>query len=486
MHRKTATLRALSLVLALTSASCFRFDSDRSRRVDGRIADAPIADAAISEAHGTDSRDGRPGDGHPDDRGHDGPRLDARRDGPHPDGPSADGPAWTLNLPLSCTGPSYPATTHTVTIGPLGSLPATVAAAQPGTTILLQDGTYKLTAAVPLDKPRLVLRGASGDRTKVILDGGGASQLLTISASDVVVADLSIVGCASKAIEVASPAGIIHGVSIYRVGVQDINGTMIDVLSTAAGAYADDGVIGCCALSISDAFRTKLGSGCGPNGIGVHQAQAWHVFSNTLTGFYGTSAWGYAAIAVGQGTRDMVIERNKLFQVADGIRFGLDSTSGRTYPGACKGVVSGWVDNVGGVVRNNIIANTAAVPCGDTGILVWNTCDGVVAHNTVFFASTPWLACITYRFPNVTATTLVTNNLYSHGAKLRGGTPTETGNVGGAPASYFQDVATGDLHLTAAAAGAIGKGASVAPGVCDDDFDGQPRGALRDVGADQR
>ncbi len=64
----------------------------------------------------------------------------------------------------------------------------------PGGTILLADGVYRVTRPVILATDRVTLRSASGQRSRVVLDGGGTlGELLTVRAcTGATIADLTV------------------------------------------------------------------------------------------------------------------------------------------------------------------------------------------------------------------------------------------------------------------------------------------------------
>ena len=78
----------------------------------------------------------------------------------------------------------------------MGELRRAVGRAKPGTTILLENGNYRLEGN-QLDIPvsGVVLRGKSGDRSKVVLGGAGMAErmvAISVSAPGVTIADLTI------------------------------------------------------------------------------------------------------------------------------------------------------------------------------------------------------------------------------------------------------------------------------------------------------
>ncbi len=160
----------------------------------------------------------------------------------------------------------------------------------------------------------------------------------------------------------------------------------------------------------------------------------------------------------------------------------------RTYPDdPYPGV--GFVGHVDGVIRNNFVAAADSrlfdSPDGfDTGIGLEQAHGAVVAHNTVASTETPLSSSIEWRFSNTLAA--VANNLVSASLLARdGGVASLSGNLDWSPLAWLADVATGDLHLSAAASSAVDAGTSLAAGVADDDIDGEARVGPRDVGADE-
>lgn len=398
-------------------------------------------------------------------------------------GSDATVPPWTLSLPEDCSAATWPTTASTVKVSPSMSLAGAIQAAGPDTTLLLDPGTHPLPQGALLGTERVILRGTGGDRSKVIIDGQGATTALTISASHVIVADLTIAGAERHAVEVDPAAPTIRGVVLFNLAMKDTRGDFIGTATTSG--YADDGVVGCLEMVLTDAHRATLGSSCETVGIDLQAARGWRIYGNRIEGTWCPDVQ-VGAIQVRAGSRDTVIERNRILDAWAGIRVGIMSDalgSGRTYSdGGCNGPTTGQVDNYGGIIRNNFVAIRAGVK-HDSGIMVWNSCDTEVVHNTVFSAVEPF-SSIEWRYPNTNAT--VQNNLVSHTLRERNGASAlEQANITGATDGWFKDVGAGDLHLSSAAAAALDKGASLAAGVCTEDIDLQPRGTPPDVGADE-
>src|SRR5262245_36909479 len=69
-----------------------------------------------------------------------------------------------------------PATPHTLRVRTVSQLYDAVGHAQPGTTILLESGDYRLVRTLEIATPRLVLRTVTGQRAQTTLRGEGMSE----------------------------------------------------------------------------------------------------------------------------------------------------------------------------------------------------------------------------------------------------------------------------------------------------------------------
>jgi hypothetical protein len=185
--------------------------------------------------------------------------------------------------------------------------------------------------------------------------------------------------------------------------------------------------------------------------------------------------------------RGTLVERNRLFNNARGIGFGLGAAdTGRTYSGGvCPGATD--VGHFEGEIRNNFIAAWdsglfASAFRFDTGISLAQSCNTRVLHNSIASTQAPYNS-IEWRFASTSVT--LTNNLATHVLMQRdNATATQAGNIASVNANIFVDVATGDLHLKPGSA-PLGQG--VAGSGVTADLDGDARsGTAPDVGADEQ
>jgi hypothetical protein len=369
----------------------------------------------------------------------------------------------------------------------------------PNTTILVADGTYNLGQNgyyLWFDTPNVTLRSASGNREAVILDDNySLSEIVSIIASNVTIADLTIKRAGTHPIHVtSSDSGDTLNTLIYNVHIIDAGQQAIKINPHSAKVHFPDyGEVACSRIELTDAGRPHIwdiNGSCYTGGVDAHQARGWTIRDNLIEGFWCENGLSEHGIHLWSGSRDTVVERNVLIDNARGVGFGLmESASGRTYDdNPCPGA-TGYVGHFDGIIRNNFIfANRDALFSSeygfDCGICLWQACGAKALHNTVISTDAPF-SSIEYRFSNTDVE--IINNLVSHNLRDRGGVAFLAGNLEDAPLSLFVDGAGGDLHLAANASSAIDQGEALAGGLCDDDIDGdlRPIGPARDIGADE-
>lgn len=370
----------------------------------------------------------------------------------------------------------------------------------PFTTILIEDGTYHLGQNgyyLWFDTPDVTLRSKSGNREAVILDDAyAASEVISISASNVTIADLTIRRARTHPIHVSSSdTGNTLNTRIYNVHLIDPGQQAIKINPHAARTYyPDDGEIACSQIELTDAGRSKVlefNGSCYTGGIDAHWARGWEIRDNHIEGFWCTEGLSEHAIHFWTGSRDTLVERNVLSENARGVGFGLlEDGDGRTYPDDPCPEADGYVDHYGGIIRNNwIFASRPELFSSqsgfDCGICLWQACQAKAIHNSVVSLQTPF-SSIEWRFSNTQAE--ITNNLLSHNwAERDGANATLGGNLSNAPLALFANALAGDLHLASGASAAIDQGVAVQAGLADEDIDGdsRPLGGGRDIGADE-
>jgi hypothetical protein len=370
----------------------------------------------------------------------------------------------------------------------------------PYTTILVADGSYQLGQNgyyLWLDTPNVTLRSQSGDREAVVLDDAySGSEIVTVAASGVTIADLTIKRAGTHPIHVvSSDSGDTRGTLVYNVTIVDPGQQGIKINPhTAQVHFPDAGEIACSRIELTAVGRAAvvdINGSCYTGGVDGHQARDWIIRDNEIDGFWCSSGLSEHAIHMWRGSRDTLVERNILRDNARGVGFGL-ATSGqaRTYADSpCPAAGDGYVDHYGGLVRNNFVFASSTALFGseygfDCGICLWQACGARAVHNTVASTQAPF-SSIEWRFENSDVD--IINNLVTHNLNDRGGTSRVEGNLEGGLLSLFVDGPGGDLHLDSGAVAAIDMGVPVGDGLCDEDIDGdaRPAGLAPDIGADE-
>ena len=364
----------------------------------------------------------------------------------------------------------------------------------PDTTILLADGVYELRGSyLWFDVPDVTLRGASGNREGVIIDGNyETAEIVTIATSGVTIADLTLIRAYTHPVHVVSTSdGHANSTLIHNVHIIDPGEQAIKINPDAERTYfADNGEIACSHIELTDAGRLHIRNNCYTGGVDGHQAWGWTIRDNVIEGFWCENGLSEHGAHFWTGSRDTLVERNVLIDNARGVGFGLlENGSGRVYGDDPCPSASGYVDHFDGIVRSNFVFASRPELFSsqfgfDCGICLWQACGSRSLHNTVISTDAPF-SSIEWRFSNTDAE--IANNLVSHNLRDRGGTAIVTGNLENVPLSLFVDGGTGDLHLTESANLAIDHGVDLASGLCDDDIDGdrRPIGPAPDVGADE-
>jgi hypothetical protein len=414
-------------------------------------------------------------------------------------------PLMLLLSPVGAFGydgacPALPAPTGaTVTVGAVEQLWNAVNTAAAGTTILIMDGTYNLGSSgryLWIDTPGLTLRSASGDREAVVLDDDySGSEIITVAASNVTIADLTVKRAGTHPIHVVSTDdGDTLNTLIYNVHIIDPGQQAIKINPNAARThFTDNGTVACSTIEMTDAGRAKvlqINGSCYTGGVDGHWSRGWVIRDNIIKGFWCATGLAEHGVHFWTGSRDTLVERNRFVDNARAVGFGLgEADAGRTYADDPCPEAQGSVGHYGGIIRNNFIfasrTELYASQYGvDGGIAFAQACGARALHNTLAFTSAPF-AAIEWRFENSQVD--ITNNLTTHYLMDRGGSADLSGNLTLQPLSLFVDGPRGDLHLSADAGAAIDQAVDVAAGLCDDDFDGQarPMGSASDIGADE-
>jgi len=354
---------------------------------------------------------------------------------------------------------SLPAASGTVVdVSSVSELNDAVSNLQNNYTIRLAPGTYNLSRTLYLRRNNVTIMGNGSDCGAVILagrgmdnaDNGGVTHGIWSDAQNLTVMNLTIRDTYQHGIVFNSGAyaPTINSVALINTGTQFIKSN-----PTSYGNGVDNGVVMNTLMKYEVAPPvTNRGGGTGyTNGVDVHAGAGWHVHSNRFENFHtpdtADNLWS-PAVLMWNGASDTTVENNVFVNVDRAVAFGLMERN------------DGY-DHEGGVIRNNMIYysrglySSARRSNSDGAIIVWNSPNSVVAHNTVL-TNGNLNRSIEFRFNTSGAQAI--NNLLDASIGTRGAaTYSGSGNVYGAEEGLFVNSLAGDLRLLEGASVAIDK-----------------------------
>ncbi len=351
---------------------------------------------------------------------------------------------------------------------------------KPGGTLLLADGHYMMPRYFSLETDNVTMRSASGDRTKVILDGARSrhGELVGISrCSGVTIADLTIQNIKYNGFKINSNLKA-HRVTIYNCVIRNIwqrgvKGPGVPEKDEKELCPRDCRIQYCLftndrpkRFSDDPTDRPDTFDGNYIGGIDAMQCRGWTISDNVFLGIRGRTGEARGAIFLWMDSRDCVVERNVILNCDSGICLG--NSHRKRFSTHCTGCV----------VRNNFI-----VGAPENGILADYTRDCRILHNTIHTPSSRLKRLI--RLVHDNEGLLVANNLLSGPPMSVGSGPRirSRDNVARVLTDAFVDVSRGNLHLKTAVPEVV-NATDPLPGA-PEDFDRKQRDNRPDVGADE-
>lgn len=348
---------------------------------------------------------------------------------------------------------------------------------KPGGTILVAEGTYRLSRLLLIQTDNVSLRGASGKRENVILDGGGTlGELVGISrCSGVTIADLTVQNVRWNGIKINSDTNVqkvtIHNCVIHNIWQRGIKGVKVPEQNRETIRPADCRIQYCLfyndrAKQFSDdpADTPQNFGGDYIGGIDTMYAKNWVISDNVFIGIQGRTRSARGAIFMWHHAEDCLIERNIIIDCDSGICLGNSSRADST------------IHCTGFMVRNNFITRAP-----ENGILADYTRDCKILNNTVYDPLNRLGRLI--RLVHDNEGLLVANNLLC-GPPLRNESQSKitfSHNLQKDISRFLVAPLEGNLRLTPGAMEAIDQAITL-PEVTHD-IDGKQRGATPDIGA---
>ena len=228
---------------------------------------------------------------------------------------------------------AFPKTRFSTTVRSMGELRRALGRIKPSTTLILSNGVYNLEGnQLDIAVPHTVLRGSRSDPAKVIFRGGGTSEqlsALSVSASDVTIANLTVTQVGYHGIQVRGEAGA-SNVKIHNVHIVDVGQQLIKGSTNPQAAPCRNGLVSCSTLEYTDSAPSDY-----TNGVDVLNGIGWTVRNNILRRIRGPRSQDFRAgpaILFWRGSQDTIVERNLLIDCYRGIAMGLTAPATPTSP----------------------------------------------------------------------------------------------------------------------------------------------------------
>jgi parallel beta-helix repeat protein len=251
---------------------------------------------------------------------------------------------------------------------------------QPGGTILIADGHYRMPRYFAITTDNVTLRSQSGNRHDVILDGAASrhGELIGITdATGVTIADLTVQNVKWNGIKINSDRGAekvtIHNCVIHNVWQRGVKAPAMPEDKGKSGPrecriqyclfyndrpkrFSDD------ETDTKDSFNGNY-----IGGIDAKNTIDWTISDNVFIGIQGRTREGRGCIYISENGRGCTIERNVFLDCDIAIALG-NPTLGYSP-----------LQAIDCVARNNLISH-----CPETGILACYTRNCKIQNNTIF------------------------------------------------------------------------------------------------------
>jgi hypothetical protein len=350
---------------------------------------------------------------------------------------------------------------------------------KPGGTILIADGHYLMPRYFEITTDKVTMRGASGRREKVILDGEKSrhGELVGITGcSGVIIADLTIQNIKWNGFKINSnkftTKVTIHNCIIHNIWQRGIKGPAVRAEDRTRFRPSDCRIQYCLFYNdrpkrFSDAPVGKPDRFGGNyiGGMDIMYPRRWTISDNVFIGIQGRTRAARGAIFLWHEAEDCVVERNIIIDCDSGICLGNShrKSDDQIHAHRC-------------IVRNNFVTR-----CPEQGILADYTRDCRIVHNTIHDPQSRLKRLI--RIVHDNNGLEVANNLLS-GPPMRLETKSKVrihGNVTREMGASMVNVERGNLRLSERVPDVIDQGNPLS-GVSRD-IDRRWRDARPDVGA---
>jgi len=366
----------------------------------------------------------------------------------------------------------------TIEVSDVNELIRALNEAEPGQTVLLADGHYMMPHYVQINTDNVTLRGASGHRERVIIDGSESrdGELLGITAcSGVTIADLTIQNIKWNGFKINSDTNVqkltIYNCIIHNIWQRGVKGVKVPKENRETVRPRLCRVQYC--LFYNDRPKrlkddaADIADGNYIAGIDVMYAKDWIISDNVFVGIQGRTYEGRGAVFLWFDSQDCMIERNVIIDCDVGLQLGNPHRETGTQYHCVRCIA-----------KNNFITRAP-----EAGIVTVYTKICKVLNNTIHDPESRLGRLIRTVYTNDDL--VIANNLIS-GPKIRNESESKVtflNNLIRDLTDVFVDPKCGDLHLTDSAIEAIDAGVALTEVI--EDIDNEPRGARPDIGADE-
>jgi hypothetical protein len=390
----------------------------------------------------------------------------------------------------SAAPPLPPPPADAIYVSTVAQLQSAVANLQSGKTIVIQPGTYNLTAPLRVGQfgpvTDFTIRGATGNYSDVVIRAAGGWENTNVgygfwlaNAQRGTIADLSVGEVYYHAVSMEGWAGAddlrLHHVRLYNAGQQLIKGN-----PGGSNGGVERATIEYSLLEYTNGPpTTDHGGGIGYMGAAhIHNAIDWAFRHNLIRGVVAPANSAHptpANILAWNQSRGTIVEGNTFLDNTRGVAFGL--------------VDHAAFDHSGGIIRNNFFfvtpgLLTPAQRSFNSQVIVYDSPNTLVEHNTI-------MSDLQFSIEFLGASTNGTarNNLANTPIGTRNGATWQgAGNYLQAVPQMFVDAVSPsiDLHLldnTLARTHVIDQANQATQGAID--WDGHRRLPLPDIGADE-
>jgi hypothetical protein len=353
--------------------------------------------------------------------------------------------------------------------------------AKKGITILLADGFYDMPRYLEIKTDNVTLRGESGHREKVILDGSKSmhGELVGVTkCSGVTIANLTIQNIKWNGFKLNTNTNVqnvtIYNCIIHNIWERGVKAVIVPEEDRENVRPKNFRVQYCLfyndrqkQFSDDPADTSENFGGNYIGGIDIMYASNWIISDNVFIGIQGRTRSARGAIFIWHESRDCIVERNIIIDCDTGIALG-NSFKRPDTPIHCSGFI----------VRNNFLTRTP-----ENGILADYTKDCRIINNTIHDPDSRLGRLI--RIVHDNDGLLVANNIIS-GPKIRNESESKItflNNLEQVLTDHFVDPEKGNLHLKDRVDDVVGKAKPLTDVI--EDIDRKLRPQNPSIGADE-